>query len=149
YKDADKIVAFDIHDLDSARPGGRGFLKPDEYLEYRAQSRVFAEDIGGGTEDMLWTSEQGTEQLDEAYVTPNTFEFLGVPPLMGRFTRPEDAKPGAPPVFVMSYKLWTRRFHQDASILGRTFVLNGKPATLVGIMPKRFTKRGADLWVAS
>jgi hypothetical protein len=149
YKDADQIVAFDIHDLDSGRPGGRGFLKPDEYLAYRAQSRVFAEDIGGGNEDMLWTSDQGTEQLDGAYVTSNMFQFLGVPALIGRVTTPEDAKPGAPPAFVMSHKLWTRRFHQDASILGRAFVLNGKPTTLVGIMPKRFTKRAADVWVAA
>src|SRR3954468_18181107 len=115
YKDADKIVAFDIHDLDSGRRGGRAFLKPDEYLAYRAESRVFAEDIGGGNDDVLWTSDQGTEQLDGAYVTPNTFQFLGVPPLMGRVTTPEDAKPGASPVFVMSYKLWTKRFHQDSS----------------------------------
>ena len=149
YKEANQIVAFDIHDLDNARPGGRGFLNAAEYLEYREKSRVFAEDIGGGNEDMLWTSDQGTEQMDGAYVTPNTFEFLGVPPLLGRWTTAADVKPGAPPVFVMSYKLWTRRFQQDPSILGRTFILSGKPTTLVGIMPKRFTKRGADLWIAA
>jgi hypothetical protein len=46
----------------------------------------------------------------------------------------------------MSYKMWQRRFNLDPSILGKTFILNGKACTLVGIMPKRFTKRGADLW---
>ena len=145
YKGANQIVAFAIHDLDRARPGGRSFFPPAEYLEFRERNRVFAEDIGGGNEDMLWTSDQGTEQLDGAYVTPNTFDFLGVPPLLGRVTTAEDVKPGAPPVFVMSHKLWTRRFHQDPSILGRSFILDGKPITLVGIMPKRFTKRGAEL----
>src|SRR5258705_274509 len=39
--------------------------------------------------------------------------------------------------------------YKDPNILGRTFVLNGKPATLVGIMPKRFTKRGAEVWVVA
>jgi putative ABC transport system permease protein len=149
YKGANDIVAFNFHDLDSGRPGGRGVLNPAEYLDFRAQSHVFAEDIGGGNEDVLWTSEDGTEQLDGAYVTANTFDFLGVPPLLGRTTTGADVKAGAPPVFVMSYKLWTRRFHQDPALLGRTFILNGKPATLVGIMPKRFTKRGADVWVAA
>jgi predicted permease len=149
YKDADQIVAVVVHDIDSSRAGGRGFFDPAEYLEYRDKSHVFAEDIGGGNEDFLWTSDQGTEQLDGGYVTPNTFPFLGVPPLLGRWTTAEDAKPGAPPVFLMAYKLWTRRFHQDPNILGRTFVLNGKPATLVGIMPKRFTKRGAEVWVVA
>lgn len=81
------------------------------------------------------------------FVTANTFRFLGVPALVGRGITPEDAKSEAQPVFVMSYKLWVRRFGQDASILGRTFVLSGKPALLVGIMPERFTKNAADLWM--
>jgi putative ABC transport system permease protein len=149
YKGANQIVAVAIHDLDRGGRSGRGFLNPAEYLEFRDKSNVFAEDIGGGNEDVLWASDQGTEQLDGAYVTPNTFEFLGVPPLLGRWTTADDIKPGAQPVFVMSHKLWTRRFQQDPAILGRTFILNGKSATLVGIMPKRFTKRGADLWVAA
>jgi len=63
-----------------------------------------------------------------------------------RSMTPDDAKPGAPPVFVLSYKLWMSRFHGDTSILGQSFTLNGVPTTLVGIMPRRFTKRGADLW---
>jgi putative ABC transport system permease protein len=149
YKGADQIVTFAIHNLDNSRPGGRSFFPPAEYLEFRERNHVFAEDIGGGNEDMLWTSDQGTEQLDGAYVTPNTFDFLGVPPLLGRVTTANDVKPGATPVFVMSHKLWTRRFHQDPSILGRSFILDGKPITLVGIMPKRFTKRGAELWIAA
>ena len=146
YKDADQIAAFDIHNLDSARPGGRSWLKAAEYLQFRQQNHVFSEDIGGGVEDVLWTTEEGTEQFDGAYVTPNTFRFLGVEPLLGRWITPEDARPGAAPVFVMSYKMWQRRFNRDRTILGRTFVLNGKPTTLVGIMPKRFTKRAADLY---
>jgi predicted permease len=149
YKDADKIVAFAIHDLDSSRPGGRSAFPAADYLEYQSKNHVFAEDTGGGADDVLWTSDEGTEQVDGAYMTPNSFQFLGVPALLGRVNTPDDAKPGAPPVFVMSYKWWTRRFHQDPNILGRSFVLDGKPVTLVGIMPKRFTKRGADLWIAA
>src|SRR6266849_1339233 len=148
YKDADEIATFDIHDLDNARPGGRGWLKPAEYLEFREQNHVFSEDIGGGVEDVLWTSGEGTEQFDGAYVTPNTFRFLGVAPLLGRTITPEDAKPGAPPVFVMSYKMWQRRCNRDSAILGRTLVLNGRLSTLVGIMPKRFTIE-ASSWVDS
>ncbi len=147
YKDADRIAAFQIHDLDNSRPGGRGFLKAAEYIEFRRDNHVFSEDTGGGNEDVLWTTADGTEQFDGGYLTPNSFQFLGVAPLAGRGIHPEDAKPGAPPVFVMSYRLWQKRFSGDASILGRTYVLNGVPTTLVGIMPKRFTKRGADLWL--
>jgi putative ABC transport system permease protein len=146
YKDADRIAAFAIHNLDNPHPGGRQGLQPAEFLEYRRQNHVFSEDIGGGNWDVLWTTPEGTEQFDGGYLTPNTFQFLGVPAQLGRILTPEDGRPGAAPVFVMSYKLWVRRFHLDPSILGRTFILNGKPTTLVGIMPKRFTKRGAELW---
>jgi putative ABC transport system permease protein len=146
YKDAERIAAFNIHDLDRGRPGGRSDLKPAEYLEFRQQNHVFSGDTGGGNEDVLWTTGVGTERLDGAYVTPDTFQFLGVPAQVGRGLTAEDGKPGAPPVFVMSYKMWQHRFSLDAALLGRTFVLNGTPTTLVGIMPKRFTKRGADIW---
>jgi len=146
YKDPERIAAFNIHDLDRARPGGRTDFKAAEYLAFREQNHVFSGDTGGGNEDVLWTTNVGTEQLDGAYVTPDTFQFLGVAAQVGRGLTPEDGKPGAPPVFVMSYKLWQRRFSLDASILGKSFTLNGTPTTLVGIMPKRFTKRGADIW---
>ena len=146
YAAADRIVAFDIHNLDNARPGGRSGLKTREYLAFRQQSHVFEADTGGGNEDILLTTREGTEQYDGAYVTPNTFQFLGVPALVGRVITPEDGKPGAPPVFAMSYKMWMAHYSGDPSIVGRTFVLNNTPTTLIGIMPKRFTKRGADLW---
>jgi predicted permease len=146
YKNAEQIATFAIHNLDNPHPGGRQGLQAAEFLEYRRQNHVFSEDIGGGNWDILWTTREGTEQFDGAYVTPNTFQFLGVPAQLGRVLTAADGRPGAPPVFVMSYKLWVRRFHLDPSILGRTFIFNGKPSTLVGIMPKRFTKRGAELW---
>jgi predicted permease len=149
YAHADRIATFNIHDLDRGGPGGRVAFKPAEYLAFRRHSHVFEDDTGGGNEDALLTTKEGTEQFDGAYMTPNSFEFLGVPALIGRTFSGEDGKPGAPPVFVMSYKMWQRRFHGDRGILGQAFVINGVPTTLIGIMPKRFTKRGADLWRAA
>jgi len=149
YKDADRIVAFDVHDVENARSGGRSAFPAAEFLEYQNRSHVFEDVIGGGNDDILLTTPAGTEQFDGAYVTPNTFDFLGVPALLGRTIKPEDAKPGAPAVFVMAYKMWAKRFQSDRSIMGQTFVLNGTPTTLIGIMPKRFTKRGADIWIAA
>ena len=70
-----------------------------------------------------------------------------MPALLGRGITPDDGKPGAAPVFVMSYKLWRKEYNLDPKVLGRTFVLNGKPRTLVGLMPPRFTWWGSDLWI--
>src|SRR3954452_11413191 len=72
YKEAERIAAFNIRDLDSSRGGGRSFFKPAEYLEYRRGNHVFSEDTGGGNEDVLWTTPDGTEQFDGGYMTPNT-----------------------------------------------------------------------------
>jgi putative ABC transport system permease protein len=146
YLDADRVVSFYIHDQANARPGGRSFFPPAEFLAYQEQSHVFEEVIGGGTQDVLETTATGTELFSGGYVTPNLFRFLGVPPLLGRGLAPDDARPGAPPVFVMSHKMWLRRHSLDPSVLGRTFVLDGISTTLVGIMPPRFTKLSADLY---
>jgi putative ABC transport system permease protein len=135
-----------IHDVTSNRPGGRSGFQVPEFLEYQEQNHVFEEVIGGGNEDVLHNTGEGTEQFTGGYVTPNTFRFLGVPALMGRGLLPEDAQAGAPSVFVMAYKLWAKQYNLDPGILDRTFTLNGVPTTLVGIMPPRFTKLAADLW---
>ena len=82
-----------------------------------------------------------------AVVSPNTFDYMGVPPLLGRAISQEDGRPGAPPVFVMNYRLWQREFGGDTKILGTIFVLNGKPRTLVGIMPLQFNAFGANFWL--
>src|SRR5262245_51065732 len=147
YTDAQRVVAIQIHDTSSSRPGGRTFFRAPEFLDYQEQNHVFEEVIGGTFGDVLYNSGDGMEQFNGGYVTPNTFRFLGVPAQLGRGITPDDARPGAPPVFVMAHKLWVKRFNLDPSILGKTFTLNGTPTTLVGIMPPRFTKLAADVWI--
>src|SRR5213594_2429993 len=102
YTDAERVAMIQIHDVTSNRPGGRSFFQVPEFLEYQEQNHVFEEVIGGGNEDVLHNTGEGTEQFTGGYVTPNTFRFLGVPALVGRGLLPEDAKAGAPPVFVMA-----------------------------------------------
>jgi putative ABC transport system permease protein len=147
YTDAHRIVNIQIRDTSSSRPGGRTFFQAPEFLDYQEQNHVFEEVIGSTFVDVLYNSGDGMEQFNGAYVTPNTFSLLGVPAQLGRGITPDDVKSGAPPVFVMGYKLWVRRFNLDPAILGKTFTLNGTPTTLVGIMPQRFTILGADVWV--
>jgi putative ABC transport system permease protein len=146
YADAGRVAMIQIHDVASARPGGRSAFPVPEFLEYQEQNHVFEEVIGGGGEDVLLNTSEGTEQFWGGYVTPNTFRFLGVPALVGRGLTPEDARPGAAPVFVMAHRMWLKQYNLDPGILGRVFVLSGVPTTLVGIMPARFTKLAVDLW---
>ena len=146
YTDAQHVYQFWIHDNHSSRPGGRTMYSLPEFLDYQEQVRSFAEVIGSGGEDILLSTKEGTLQYRGGYVTENSFRSLGVPPLLGRVLTPEDSKPGAPPVFVMGYDMWAKFCSGDPGVLGKTFILNGTPTTLVGVMPSRFHKMGADLY---
>jgi putative ABC transport system permease protein len=112
-----------------------------------AQNHVFDRVIANDGGDVLYTYGEGTERFSGGYVTPGTFEFLGMPALVGRVMQPADYEPGAPPVFVLRYKVWVSRFNADPSILNKTFVLNGTARTLIGVMPPRFGWGDSDLWI--
>jgi putative ABC transport system permease protein len=146
YADVERIAYVQIRDASRSEPGGRTAFQVPEFLDYQAQSQVFEDIIGGGFEDALLTTKDGALQFSAGLVTGNTFRFLGVPPQLGRGIVDSDVVPGAPPVFVMSHKMWVAQYSMDPEVVGRTFVLNGVPTTCVGVMPPRFTKQGADLW---
>jgi len=147
YTDAERFVFIQIHDVNDSGPYGRMAFSVPEFLDYQEQNHVFDAVVGARGEGLYCTTGEGTELIIGASLTPNSCRVLGVPALLGRGITPDDVRPGESPVFVMSYKLWRRRYNLDPTVLGRTFVLNDKPRTLVGIMPPRFTILGADLWV--
>jgi len=146
YADVERIAYVQIRDASRSEPGGRTAFQVPEFLDYQEQSQVFEDIIGGGFEDALLTTKDGTLQFAAGLVTSNTFRFLGVAAQLGRGIVDSDVAPGAPPVFVMSHKMWVAHHSMDPAVVGRTFVLNGVPTTCVGVMPPRFTKQGADLW---
>ena len=119
YPDAKHFVSVQIHDTEQNQPGGRGGFSGPEFLDYVAQSHVFDGVIANDGGDVLYTSGEGTDRFSGGYVTPGTFEFLGMPALVGRVMQPADYEPGAPPVFVLRYKVWVNRFNADPSILTR------------------------------
>jgi predicted permease len=147
YTDGERLVAIQIHDTARSEPYGRQAFQQPEFLDYQEQNTVFDGVIGIASQQVLWTDKGRIEAFRAAEVTGNTFQFLGVGALLGRIAEPGDAKPGSPPVFVLSYKVWQKRFAGDPKILGQNFTLDGTPRTLIGIMPKRFALWGADLWI--
>jgi putative ABC transport system permease protein len=144
---ADRIVALQVRDLTQARPGGRGAFQVAEFLDYQEQVQSFEEVIAGAAEDVLYSTPEGAEQFIGGLVSVNNFSFLGVPAAIGRTLQPIDAEPGASPVFLLAHKTWVEHFGKDPNVVGRSFVLNGIPTTLVGVMPPRFTKLAADLYL--
>lgn len=138
YKGADRLVVINIHDLKQQTDSDREELSIPEFLDYRQQDHVFEDMVGEYATIVSFEDGESTRRFGAAYVTGNAFEFFGVPPLLGRGITPEDAKPGAPPAFVMNYAVWKSEFNADKKILGKSFLVDGRQRTLVGIMPPRF-----------
>ena len=147
YPDAQRFMSVQIHDTERNEPGGRAGFSGPEFLDYVEQNHAFDRAIANDNLDVLYRSGEGTQQFNGNYVTPGTFEFLGMPALLGRVMQPADYEPGAPPVFVLRYKTWVKNFGADPAIVNKTFILNDVPRTLVGIMPPRFGWGDADMWI--
>ncbi len=84
-------------------------------------------------------------------VTGNYFSLLGVRAMRGRVLTPEDDKPGAAPVAVISHRYWEKALNSDPSIVGRNVIINGTNFTVVGITPPEFfgvrIRRAPDFWL--
>jgi putative ABC transport system permease protein len=107
-----------------------------EMAKLPAFSDVMATSPGG----VLLTGEFAPESLSGIRVSGNAFQFLGVPPLLGRTIQPSDIRSTGEPdqVTVLSFKRWQRLFGADPTAVGRTLRLNDEPYVIVGVMPPRF-----------
>jgi len=112
---------------------------PFDYRQWTAQQTSFA-GLAAFTTLPFNLSGQGErpERIPGSAVTPNAFPLLGEQPVLGRGFREDDAAPGAPPVIVIGYDLWQRRFSGSRAILDGTLRINGEPHTVVGVMPAGF-----------
>ena len=147
YAHFDRMVSFSIDE--PGRPFGREMLTIPEFLDFRDQNHVFLDmNAGPGSAPILYRHNGQTTEWTTNRGSANTYVFLGVKPLLGRLITPDDTKPDAPPVFMMTYKLWKEQFNSDPKILGKTFDLDGKLWTLVGIMPPRFRAGWSDIFTA-
>ncbi len=147
YRDANRLALVYVHDLTKPTDFDQSFYTVPEFLDIRDQNHVFEEVMGVAPLDILYQDREGTQQFNGAWVTANSFEFLGMKPLLGRNLVPDDGKPGAPPVFSISYRLWKKQFNGDPSLVGTTLLLNGEARTLIGVMPPRFLLFNDDIWV--
>ena len=122
-----------------------------DYLDLRAENRVFT-DLAAHAPMVALTRVDETARLvmGEA-VTGNYFPFLGVRPARGRLLAPDDDRPGAPRVAVISSGLWARAFGRDAGVVGRSLGIGTQSYLVVGVAPPEFLGMppipGPDLWI--
>src|SRR6202035_1186955 len=119
-------------------------LSPAEYVTFREQSRTF-EDIGlyyTGFGAALYSANVTgfgrPEHVPALRVTDGVLPILEVTPLLGRsFTRADD-EPGSPDTVMITYGYWRTKFGGDHSAIGKTIDVDGKPSTIIGVLPQRF-----------
>jgi predicted permease len=88
------------------------------------------------------------ERVSGALITPNAFSIIGYLPSLGRGLVAGDAGRGAPPVVILSDTLWKRRYAADPGLVGRAIRVDGRPHTVIGIMPPRVGfPINASLWL--
>jgi putative ABC transport system permease protein len=122
-------------------------VAPPNFADWRRQNQSFEHLVAISRERLNLTGSDQPEVLQGAAVSPDFFEMFGAVPAPGRGFREEEARPGQGRVTVLSHALWQRRFGGDPGIVGRSIPLNGEGYVVVGIAPRGFDLRKADLWI--
>ncbi len=149
FPDAQRIVF--IWETDPNRNIARGTASPAELLDWRDQSHSFEEISAWGAWYFTLTGNSEPEQVIGAHASGNFFRMLGISPALGRDFNSEDEKPGNNQVVIISYGLWQRRFGGDPGIVGRNILVDEKPFTVIGVLPRGFSlfgnSRDLEAWL--
>ena len=146
FDDPDRIVSF----WGSAPQMGLPVVNyPDAFLVHmRARSRALSPIAGYGRAGFTLTGTGEAERLDGAVVTADFFTLFGRMPVHGRAFLAEEERRGRNEVVILGDGLWRRRFGGSPDIVGKSITLDGKPITVVGIMPAGFDfPNHAQLWM--
>jgi predicted permease len=133
---------------EGAGPSKRTFLTDDEA---RLLTQAHSLDAAAlWDESWMWTKNEGIpEMVYGAKLSPNVFDLLGVPPLVGRTFADGSAAStnDQAPVAVLSYRYWQTRYAGAANVIGRSVQVDDREYTIIGIMPERFRFTNAGLYI--
>jgi putative ABC transport system permease protein len=125
-----------------------GLSYPD-FLEFREQATKSFEALAASQDaTFILSGSEKPERYLGSFISANAFSFLGVEPILGRLFRPEEDQLNALPVALLGYDVWRANFGSDRNVLGKVVTMNGKRATIIGVMPPgwRFPVR-SDIWM--
>jgi putative ABC transport system permease protein len=108
------------------------------YVDIKSQNQVFEGMAATNRRSFNLTGDGEPEKVETYAVTADFFPLLGVQPALGRAILPEEDKPGANRVVMLSHSLWQKRYGGEANIVGRQLLLSGEKYTVVGVMPAGF-----------
>ncbi len=143
----EQLVAVGVRDkawpVADARPPSRA-----DYVDWNRQQTSFDGLASYYTNGSFIMVRGGSaERIDGGHVTENFFSLLRVAPKLGRDFTAADNRPEAERVTILSHAMWESEFSGDPNVVGRTFRLNGRLATVIGVMPSEFQFTRDRLWI--
>jgi len=119
-----------------------GFYSYPLYERLKSQTPEFEEvaafQAGRWLMSVRRQGEAAARPLHSEFVTGSYFSMLGVGAFGGRVFTPDDDRPGAPPVVMLSHRVWQISYASDPSVVGSTFIIEGHPFTVIGVAPPGF-----------
>jgi putative ABC transport system permease protein len=128
-----------VWESDATRGQVRGSASYPNFADWREQNHVFERMSTFYNNDFILTGRGESTRLPGAVVNADLFPMLGVTPVLGRGFLPDEDKPGdSGRVVLLSQELFQKRFDANPNVVNQSMVLNGKPYTIVGVMPRDF-----------
>jgi putative ABC transport system permease protein len=140
-----------VWETDRQRGSNHSSVSYPNFADWQAQNHVFERMSSFHDADFMLTGRGDPARIKGAVVNADIFPLLGASPVIGRTFLPEEDQPGDQGrVVVLSQKFFQSRFNSDAGVLNQMIVLDGKPYTIVGVMPQTFqfpiSNEPAELW---
>jgi predicted permease len=146
YPDGDRIMI--IQRSNPARDIRQSSVPIQDYFDFKAQQHTFT-DLAAITSGTIYVSgEEKAERFDGSWITANTFDIVGVHPMLGRNFRAGEDSPSGEKVAILAYSTWRERYNSDANILSKRIRVNGVPYSVIGVMPEGFAFPNNDkIWI--
>jgi putative ABC transport system permease protein len=147
YPNADRIMVLS----ESSGPGQDFSVALPDYFDWRTDTKTFEHLACTHKESRNLSGIPGREpeRISSNSVTRNFFSVIGVAPQLGRVFSEDEDKVGAPPVVVISDRLWRRAFDRDPKVIGQSITLHDSNYTVIGVMPPQMTSpQDTDVWLS-
>jgi putative ABC transport system permease protein len=151
FPDSDALMA--LFETDLQRGQQSGSHSYPNFMDLRAQNTVFEHVASYHGSDFILTGRGEPARIQGSVVTADLFPLLGVAPMLGRTLVPDDDKPSENGrVVILSEQLFRKRFNSDPAIVNQAITLDGRPYTVVGVMPASFEfpiqNEPVELWTS-
>jgi predicted permease len=131
----EELVQLFTSNSSGRRHGGSSYADYEDFRKLPVFDGLLAWTRAGAT----LSGHERPDLVQGHLVSGNYFDVLGLRAYRGRFFQPEESRAGSEPVVVLSHDGWRRHFGADDAIVGRAIELNGRPFTVIGVAPPKFT----------